>query len=448
MTKGIRCYCVLLAGLLPPLWASAQTTEKVTDLHTPSAPGFVLLGVEPTSIEKPTTPAAFATSLQSALTTSGLRPGYSLEVAPYWLKSRDKLTIEEYRNPTVGQNMLQTASVSLATSSVGTTGTGLGFGARVQLFSGKVSATEVATTANQSCLRTGLPTPVIQVIKTILSSTTSLPDTTIAAAVKNGNLVRVVERTVKDGIQSRLPKLITQVKTACPTLPEDVIEQEITDYTNACIANLRVYTGSLATRADLITWQGQLEAQLRADPAVLEIVAKEVSLDKSRQGFLWDVAGAGVLVFPSGTWDNSQFNKLGIWTTIGYDMGNVDVLGVARYLNPVGTPDSSITIDVGIKLNYSNGGRLKIGAEYLHRQYRRDQKLDAGNGFYNIVPLRKDTERVDINLKYRFTDTISITSTIGKGFNDVNFNTSNVLTILGVEYNLSEYKTASQNATN
>ena len=441
MLKQALTYFALVLGLLPAQWATAQTTtDKVTDLHTPSAPGFVLLGVEPTAIEKPTTPAAFATSLQSALTTSGLRPGYSLEVAPYWLKNRPTLTIEEYRNPSILQNIQQTTSVSLATSSIGSSGTGLGFGVRIQLFSGKISTANAFTVTNQADLQASLPIPVQFAIRSAINNVTLLPTTTITTAAGNGTLVSTVEKIIRNHISNNMTTLVTQVLTACPALTRDVIEAEINDYTTTCIASLKAYAGPLNTRADLITWQGLLNAQLLANPAVIDITAKEVSLDKDRHGFLWDVAGAGVLVFPSGTWNQSQFNKLGIWTTIGYDMGNFDVLGVVRYLNPVGTPDSSITLDVGIKLNYSNGGRLKIGAEYLRRQYRRDRKIDVGNGFYDIVQRRKETERIDINLKYKFTDTISITSTIGKGFNDLNFNTNNVLTILGLEYNLSEYK--------
>ncbi|MBA7688676.1 hypothetical protein ES703_97165 [subsurface metagenome] len=107
---------------------------------------FVVLGIEPTSVERPSTPKAFAVSLLSAKGQSGFLPNnYAVEVAPYWLSSHPTLIFEDYYNAGFGQTLLQTLSFSLATSKMSDMdtliiGTGVGFGIRAMLLAGKANS--------------------------------------------------------------------------------------------------------------------------------------------------------------------------------------------------------------------------------------------------------------------------------------------------------------------
>jgi hypothetical protein len=101
----------------------AQAKEAPTkppfqlDLTTPDGPAFVILGVAPSQIARPTTPAGLATSLLSSVQDStGFIPNnYALEVAPYWL-GRPQVGFNEYVDPTIRQSIAQTFSLSFATS--------------------------------------------------------------------------------------------------------------------------------------------------------------------------------------------------------------------------------------------------------------------------------------------------------------------------------------------
>jgi hypothetical protein len=140
----IRPAAVLLA-LLAALPAAAQDSIQLAGLRTPTSPAFVLLGVEPTSIERPSTPRAFALGLLSSARGSGgyVPENYAAEVAPYWLAPHRSLTFTEYYRPTLTQALAQTFSVSLATArrTVGVdSAIGIGLGFRVSPRPGRPSA--------------------------------------------------------------------------------------------------------------------------------------------------------------------------------------------------------------------------------------------------------------------------------------------------------------------
>ena len=131
------------------VFAQGKIDSKVSldDLRTPASPAFVLLGVEPSGVERPQTPKALALSFISATGQKDLIPqNYAVEVAPYWLSSHPTLTFDEYYNADVPHSMLQSLSLSFATSrSVESLdsvsgGTALGFGARTLLLPGRANS--------------------------------------------------------------------------------------------------------------------------------------------------------------------------------------------------------------------------------------------------------------------------------------------------------------------
>ena len=123
--------------------AYGQSTEaNVEDLQAPSAPGFAILGHEPTSIARPSSPRAVGLSFLSSITdTNDLIPrNYALEVAPFWLTSHPKLTYDQYTNAGVAATMLQTVALSVATTTRQDGTVGIGFGVRTLVFKGRHNA--------------------------------------------------------------------------------------------------------------------------------------------------------------------------------------------------------------------------------------------------------------------------------------------------------------------
>jgi hypothetical protein len=132
-----------------PLFAQQAQPPAVTieDLKTPPSPAFVLMGIAPTSVERPTTPRALGMAFVNAVEQeSGTLPqNFAVEVAPYWLTPRPDLTFDQYDRAGFWQGLQQTFSTSLATkgSEDGATatpaGTLIGAGARASWMIGKRS---------------------------------------------------------------------------------------------------------------------------------------------------------------------------------------------------------------------------------------------------------------------------------------------------------------------
>jgi hypothetical protein len=137
-------FALLAAAATLPL--SAQDPLELENLKTPTSPAFVILGVEPTSVERPTTPRAFALSLYSATESGGgvIPDNYAAEFAPYWMRRQPQVTWEDYfEKPGLVQALAQTFTVSVATRSLvagGDSTTGIGIGLRASPLVGHASA--------------------------------------------------------------------------------------------------------------------------------------------------------------------------------------------------------------------------------------------------------------------------------------------------------------------
>lgn len=91
--------CLLLLLLLVGQLSSALAqssgvtpTSLLSDLRTPVAPGFVLLGKTPAQVDRPSTPNGIATTLLGGLQGQD----FALAVAPFWLFQHPGLTFSQY----------------------------------------------------------------------------------------------------------------------------------------------------------------------------------------------------------------------------------------------------------------------------------------------------------------------------------------------------------------
>ncbi|HVI44726.1 MAG TPA: hypothetical protein VM802_07645 [Chitinophaga sp.] len=98
---------------------------KISDMTLPTAPGFILADKAPAAIDKPVNPKAFGISLIN------LWQGGAVDVTPYWLTNKPRLTFEKYINNRFP--VLQTFNISAATFRTDTS-TSLSAGFRTQVF--------------------------------------------------------------------------------------------------------------------------------------------------------------------------------------------------------------------------------------------------------------------------------------------------------------------------
>ena len=122
--------------------------QDFDSIQTPVSPAFTLLGIAPTSIDKPTTPSAVGASLLSATGNGqgGVPKNVAIQFSPYWLFPQPTLTFSKYYNSSVPETMLHTLSLSFGTAESDITntagtqkGTAIATGLSFNLFSGSKS---------------------------------------------------------------------------------------------------------------------------------------------------------------------------------------------------------------------------------------------------------------------------------------------------------------------
>ncbi|HEX8738071.1 MAG TPA: hypothetical protein VF721_22245, partial [Pyrinomonadaceae bacterium] len=76
-----------------------EAKTEALDLSIPESPGFTILGLNPQSVVRPTSPREFVAKLINSLDENGnIQNGVAFDMAPYLLLSRGRLTLSDYRN--------------------------------------------------------------------------------------------------------------------------------------------------------------------------------------------------------------------------------------------------------------------------------------------------------------------------------------------------------------
>src|SRR5712691_2914509 len=149
MRASIVALLTFAAGAATPLKAqSGDAGPAFNSWRTPVSPAFVILGIAPTVVERPNTPAdlAFSVLNRSAAFTS-LPRDIALEISPYWLIKHPTLTWQADTVRGLGSSIARTMTISFATAELGTTArpvTGLALGFRAAPFSGQLSRESIA----------------------------------------------------------------------------------------------------------------------------------------------------------------------------------------------------------------------------------------------------------------------------------------------------------------
>jgi len=177
---------LIASFLLLPLAAAAQSTTTIDDLKTPPSPAFVLMGIAPSAVQEPTTPKALGASLLSAVDDSNASAtprNFALEFAPYWMTNHPDLTYDKFNEADFGQALLQSLSVSLATTqqtaatSTTPASTLGGLGIRASWLIGKPSAVEgqirdaIKQATTTAAVNMGAPVPGATAAPLISSNT-------------------------------------------------------------------------------------------------------------------------------------------------------------------------------------------------------------------------------------------------------------------------------------
>ncbi|MBL0883542.1 MAG: hypothetical protein IBJ16_09405 [Chitinophagaceae bacterium] len=416
-------------------FAQMDTTIQLDNFRMPTTPAASILNMGTQAITRPTLPKGFATSLLSGLGGSGLfNPNINIEFAPYWLKPQRKLSFAKYyqlnngdksASVNIGENMLRSLAISVATSKLGDNkdslpGTRLSVGVRTQLFSG-----EIAPQTKKEIREIDLKLKsydIIQSSLTVLKQTNnaqyialSRKDSSYSIAFKQ-SLLNMIERLLKVSV--------------------DLTDEERIKVLGMATGHLH----EIETMADGLTGQQYLSKLIEKVGNKTEYalqLQKFQETDKNKVGFFCEVAFAGIQYLGKNSFSPSSFQKAGVWTTLTYRSKDQksEFAFVGRHFF---TNNDSVNTntDFGVTATRVVSKGFNYGLEWIYRSYsyRYYTKDISGN---NIKAIQSgSTYRLNIVVEYQLSEVVSLTASVGKDFNGPFTSSNNFLSVVGANLSL------------
>lgn len=376
--------------------ATAATLPSLDDLRAPTSPAFVLLGVAPTSIERPATPQALVASLLSTVQQSeGIPENLALSIAPYWLRHRPAMKWDELFDARLSaRTFLRTLSISVASTRPDEDEEGddaspvlaepaLSVGFRGLLVGGGGSGK----------MKEKIRTQRAELAAKLSKAHNAKLACIIEAEDNEGRANSAAEESEKAGEEAERAAPEARAAAEAKALAADVkkVALELVGVQKA---------RSCEPAADEAREKARREAALAM-----------ADLSVQRVGFTLELAGGAAWVFPGDAFEARELQRWGAWLTSGYRWVNSengqaigDILGVARYLREKGGHESE-SLDLGGRLVWHANPQMAFSAEYVRR-------LPDQNGSQEL----EETERLVAMLEYQIGENSYLFATYGKDF--------------------------------
>ncbi|HZD03255.1 MAG TPA: hypothetical protein VE173_00005, partial [Longimicrobiales bacterium] len=270
-----------LAMTFAPLAAQDVEVPAFNTLTNPPGPAWTLLGIEPSAVERPSTPTALGLSLLRTVEDAGGFPDqWAVELSPWWMLSRPDLEWSDDLERTVRESILRTLGVSVATAR---------------------------------------------------TETGDRPVTSLAVAVRLSFVSgRVPERTRTRARQ--LQAMLTAVAVDASERAQAIRERLGTD----SIFRVKAAEDLEAAQEWLRAHEDSIEVLVRqsADHAELRRAAAELQLNAAtREGFFLELNAGWAVDAPRNVVDSASTRQLGIWLSPSWIGDRASVVGVLRYLS-------------------------------------------------------------------------------------------------------------------
>jgi hypothetical protein len=398
------CYLVFLCNS-----AFAQDGNlKFESLKLNSSPAFVLLGVEPDNIQRPSTPAKLIAGLQNAVVNQQIKPNLAFEISPYYLSSPKDESDKRF-NPSyylldkndLGSTIVKTLSLSLTTSETDQqtfgnlkSGTGTAFGLRFLLVDGKPG--RQLQTWNNSYLK-----------KTFYQRLYALAK---AFQGQEFDLNLIIDRAIADFKENILPNEKFNTLSA----------GQVNEFTSAAkrkVAYDLASAGINHNKAEAVLYLfNQFKAASTTEGNELQSLQRRVN-PLVKQGFMLEFAAGQALVFQNNNFEDAALAKTAFWLTPSYrwdisgkdsnQVSLLDLMGVVRYTlnNHMAGVDIANYLDAGIKGAITQN-RWSGSSEFVYR-------------YASVLPQgyhKNYTYRLTTGIDYKLSDAITFKFNFGTNF--------------------------------
>lgn len=392
---------ICLAGLHNLIYAQKDTavTVSLDQLQVPASPAFNILGIAPNNIERPKNPTDFAFSLGNATSGfSAIPKDYAIEFAPYWIfKTKKPNFVDFFSNKSVGNNILQTATISAASTT-----------AKSQIDSAEFRKIGVAL--KFSIFRGNLSEDFKlweDSISSYLNAISKIRGKTNAVAITN------------DSVQTKL--ILDKINST-----EDP-------------AVKKFWTDSLQKRQDYVSSQANKKESEQYNQAIERLKLLATRKDFKRYGFKMDFAFGTALDYPDTTFQTCYVSKVSTWLTTGWENPNSSFLFLGRFSeninrkfrNDSGKIVNNINIaefDYGIHIFKDFTDKLTLSFEYIRRLpiYNRD-KFEK-----NIISQQSNSSKYTVSLNYKVGKNQNLSFVYGKNFDNTYLKQGNLIAALNL----------------
>jgi hypothetical protein len=329
-------------------------------IRTPDSPAFVILGVSPTEIQRPTTPRQLVASLGTLVTKEDdllVPTNLSVEFAPYWIGAHDNLTFDTYEanrgkwyrdltmsvaTDTRTETFLDAADIPVQQSV-----TGLGLGLRTRLIAGRV------------------------------------PD---------------VARETRARVERRAQAVAVRIGLAVDTLVAPMIDSLVTLHQDPDDLNRALEDLVEEKKAELM----QAEP-VRSQIEALQLAAREAAaILAARNGWVADLAIAASWAFADATWDTGTWRQARAWAAVAYAKSAASLVFAARGGVEDRNGSDDWSVDGGTRAVLARSA-YAASAEFMYR------RIVSGGPDPNRV-------RVAVALDYMITDGSWLAISFGKDF--------------------------------
>ncbi|WP_163398281.1 hypothetical protein [Flavobacterium fluviatile] len=416
-------YILILIVLLLGTFSHQAQNVEIKDLKNLNSPGFQILDIAPSTIDRPANPKAFAASIMS-LTNNGtaIPKNFALEVNPYWYFKPKNASVFQYLN------IKDEAGKS-------NTFTGIFNKMSISLASVFSDSTSGSLIKNTNYIAFGLKTNLItyrnekqnQKLKTALANFSER----IVNLRPNQKEVDALDIEL-NSTDNKIRELYKKLKNENDDIAKDSINLE---YQNA-ITNRAI----IQKRIDDFENQAPdlLEESIKKDTLIQNYLKELDDLPLLQV----DLAFAYSEAFPDNTTKNKRFNRSGLWMNAALNAFSIDKAELndnlafilcTRFIsdNVLEEGFSDVfkrenAFDLGFKLEYSIKD-LSISFEYIKRDYSDRSNLNS--------------ERKVGTVQYKISDGLYVTVAYGTNFGI----DKNLFTLFGINYGFGKSSLNSQN---
>jgi hypothetical protein len=209
------------------------------------------------------------------------------------------------------------------------------------------------------------------------------------------------------------------------------LERQLDSMQRARIATVRAQADALDAAAQRAA--DSIATLLARQADSMRAIARAMgSTGAERVGTFVEVAAAAAAAYPSSTFDDGRFSRLGVWGTVSYRLESprLDVVGLLRFLRDLRGPDQN-ALDLGGRLLWLNGD-FTVSAELVSRTaFDISGTEQVGNSLQRA--LTSSTRAVGI-LDYRAAEGIYVTMSFGRDYASLVTNRHPLVAIFGIQF--------------